>query len=68
MRVRTGRLQYDSLGDQLARSFWFGLVSVVQSDPDFFQFRHSLLLQVAVVQGEAHEAAKRQMGRKRLSP
>lgn len=28
----------------------------MQSDPDLSQFRHSLLLQVGVVQGEAHEA------------
>ena len=28
----------------------------MQSDPDFSQFGHSLFLQVAVIEGEAHEA------------
>jgi hypothetical protein len=37
-------------------SLWIWFVAVVQSDPDFSQFGHSLFLQVAVIEGEAHEA------------
>lgn len=56
MRLRTGRFQSDSLGNQLAHSFWFGLVAVVLSNPDVSQFGHPLVLQVAVFQSEAHAA------------
>ncbi len=55
----TGRFQQDSLGDQRARSFWFGPFPVVQADPDFSQSGHSLFFQVGIIQGEAHEAAER---------
>ena len=55
----TGRFQSDVRGHpglSIGCSSGLRFVAVVQSDPDFSQFGHSLFLQVAIIEGEAHEA------------